>query len=193
MRRAGAIAAVLARVRDEIVVSANGWISRETCAARDREENFTMLGSMGLAAPIALGIALARPQRRVVVLDGDGNLLMTLGTLAMVAAQRPAGFLHVVLDNERYGSTGGQRSLSETVALDELARAAGYAHVRRAADPDHLDDAVAELLRADGPAFLLVKVAPEADGDAPRVPHEPEAIAERVRAALAAPAVAASR
>jgi thiamine pyrophosphate-dependent acetolactate synthase large subunit-like protein len=192
MRRADAIAAVLARVRDEIVVSANGWISREACAASDRGANFYMLGSMGLAAPIALGVALAQPQRRVVVLDGDGNLLMTLGTLAMIAQQRPAGFLHVVLDNERYGSTGGQRSLTTTLALDDLARAAGYAHVRRAAGADELDEAVAELLRADGPAFLLVKVASEADGDAPRVPHEPEAIAERVRTALGAQAAVAT-
>jgi sulfopyruvate decarboxylase subunit beta len=191
MRRADAVATVLARVRDEVVVSANGWISREACAARDREANFYMLGSMGLAAPIGLGIALAQPARRIVVLDGDGNLLMTLGTLAMIAAQHPARFLHVVLDNERYGSTGGQRSLSETVALDELARATGYAHVRRTADADELDDAVAELLQANGPAFLLVKVAPEADGDAPRVPHAPETIAERVRAALGADAIAA--
>jgi len=186
MRRADAIATVLARVRDEVVVSANGWISREACAAADRRENFAMLGSMGLAAPIALGIALTRPERRVVVLDGDGNLLMTLGTLAMIAHERPANFVHVVLDNERYGSTGGQRSLSAAVALDGLARAAGYADVRRAEGADELDDAVAELLRADGPSFLLVKVAPDADGDAPRVPHEPEEIAERVRSALAA-------
>ena len=186
MRRADAIAAVLARVRDHVVVSANGWISREACAARDRDENFYMLGSMGLAAPIGLGIALAQPERGVVVLDGDGNLLMALGALALVAAQRPARFLHVVLDNERYGSTGGQRSLSETVALDDLARAAGYAHVLRAGDGRTLDDAVEDLLRAHGPAFLLVKVAPEADGDAPRVPHEPQEIARRVHAVLAA-------
>lgn len=188
MRRAEAIAAVLARVRDRAVVSANGWISREACAANDRAGNFYMLGSMGLAAPIALGVALAQPERGAVVLDGDGNLLMTLGTLAMIAEQRPARFLHVVLDNELYGSTGGQRSLSATVALDQLARAAGYAHVRRVHDTAALDRAVDELLRADGPAFLLVKVAPEADGDAPRVPHDPVAIAERVREFLAVPA-----
>jgi thiamine pyrophosphate-dependent acetolactate synthase large subunit-like protein len=190
MRRADAIATVLARVDDEIVVTANGWISREACAASDRAETFSMLGSMGLAAAIGLGVALAQPERRVVVLDGDGNLLMALGILAMIGAQKPANLVHVVLDNERYGSTGGQRSLSETVALDALALAAGYAHVRRVDEPDGLDDAAVALLGARGPSFLLVKVAPEADGDAPRVPHEPAAIAERVRAALAARPVA---
>ena len=186
MRRADAVAAAMARLGDELVVSANGWISREACAARDRAENFYMLGSMGLAAPIALGLALAQPRRRAVVLDGDGNLLMTLGVLAMIGDRRPPNFLHVVFDNEVYGSTGGQRSASASVDLDALARAAGYADVRRAATAEELDAALDALLAGQGPAFLLVKVLPEADGSAPRVPHEPPAIAARLRWAVAA-------
>jgi len=80
MRRGEAITMILGQIRDELVVAANGWISRETCAAHDRAENFYMLGSMGLASSIGLGLALAQPERRVVVFDGDGNLLMALGT-----------------------------------------------------------------------------------------------------------------
>jgi sulfopyruvate decarboxylase subunit beta len=184
MRRADAIAAVVRRLRDELVVAANGWISRETCAARDRREHFYMLGSMGLAAPIGLGLALARADRRVVVFDGDGNLLMTLGTLAMVAELAPPNFLHIVFDNEMYGSTGGQRSISTHVPLDAMARAAGYLHVHRACDPAALESSLTALLEQRGPSFLLVKVTPEADGEAPRVPHEPEEIAARVRSTL---------
>ncbi|MEA2490809.1 MAG: sulfopyruvate decarboxylase subunit beta [Acidobacteriota bacterium] len=183
IHRADAIAAILARLGDALVVTANGWISREACAARDRPENFYMLGSMGLASSIGLGLALTNPTRRVVVLDGDGNLLMALGTLAMIADQRPGNLVHVVLDNERYGSTGGQRSLSAHVDLAALAHAAGYAHVRLIhglLDGGVLD----EILASHGPSFLLIKVAPTADGDAPRVPHEPEAIARRFRAAV---------
>lgn len=180
--RSEAIAAVLERAGDALVVTANGWISREACAARDRDENFYMLGSMGLASSIGLGVALTRPQRRVIVLDGDGNLLMALGSLAMVADQQPRNFVHVVLDNEIYGSTGGQRSLSTTVDLDALARAAGYPSVRRIGDLAELEDA----LTAQGPVFVLVKVAPVPHGDAPRVPHAPEAIAKRFRAAVEA-------
>lgn len=179
--RSDAIAAVLERAGDALVVTANGWISREACAAHDRDGNFYMLGSMGLASSIGLGVALTRPERRVIVLDGDGNLLMALGTLAMVADQQPRNFVHVVLDNEMYGSTGGQRSLSATVDLDELARAAGYASVRRIGDLAELEDALA----AQGPVFLLIKVAPVPHGEAPRVPHAPEAIAKRFRAAVA--------
>jgi sulfopyruvate decarboxylase subunit beta len=185
MRRSQAIAIVLERLHHELVVAANGWISRETCAARDRAENFYMLGSMGLASSIGLGLALTQPERRVVVFDGDGNLLMALGTLAMVAERRPTNFLHIVFDNEVYGSTGGQRSLSAQVALDAVAQAAGYAHVVRVVDAVELGAAVNELLEATGPSFILIKVVPEADGDAPRVPHEPEWIAGRLRDAIA--------
>jgi len=184
MRRAEAIARAVAALDDDIVVTANGWIGRETCAAADRPEHFYMLGSMGLAAPIALGIALAQPERRVTIFDGDGNLFMTLGTLAMIAEQRPANLLHVVFDNGVYGSTGGQRSPSQHVALDALALAAGYANVECVMTVEELDVALRQ--RANGPAFLRVKVAAEADGDAPRVPHEPEEIARRVREAIAA-------
>lgn len=185
MRRSEAIAIVLERLRHELVVAANGWISRETCAARDRAENFYMLGSMGMASSIALGLALTQTDRRVVVFDGDGNLLMALGTLAMVAERQPVNFLHIVFDNEVYGSTGGQRSLSAQVALDAMAQAAGYAHVVRVVDAEGLEAALTELLETNGPSFILIKVTPEADGDAPRVPHEPEWIAERLRRTVA--------
>ena len=184
MQRAEAIAAVLSKVSNELVVTANGWISREACAASDRAENFYMLGSMGLASPIALGLALTRPERRVVVFDGDGNLLMTLGTLAMIGDLQPPNFLHIVFDNEVYGSTGAQRSATASVALDALALAAGYPNVRKAVTANELDAAIDALLIATGPAFLLVKVDAAANGTAPRVPHEPEAIAIRLRAAL---------
>jgi sulfopyruvate decarboxylase subunit beta len=173
MRRSEAIARILRSLDDELVVTANGWISREACQAHDRPENFYMLGSMGLASSIGLGVALTNPSRRVIVLDGDGNLMMHLGVLAMIADARPANLVHVVLDNEIYGSTGGQRSLSGKVPLDALARAAGYAHVTSwngSAEPP---------LFEPGPSFVLVKVAKEPDGTAPRVPHDPEEIAAR--------------
>lgn len=189
MRRCDAIATVLARLGDELVVTANGWISREACAAADRAANFYMLGSMGLAAPIALGLALTQPARRAIVFDGDGNLLMTLGTLAMVGDLRPPNFLHIVFDNEVYGSTGGQRSATANIALDALALAAGYVDVRRAVTAEELDGALGALLAGAGPAFLLVKVHAEANGSAPRVPYEPAEIAARVRSAIGHEAV----
>jgi len=185
MRRREAIAAVLGRLDEAaIAVAANGWISREVCAAADRDRNFYMIGSMGLAAAIGLGLALAQPARQVAVLDGDGNALMALGTLAMVAAQRPVNFLHALFDNEVYGSTGAQRSLSAQVPLDAIAAAAGYAQVERATDRPGLDAALDRMLGVAGPSFLLVKVAPEAGGEAPRVPLAPAQVTARLRRAL---------
>lgn len=192
MRRSEAIAKIVRSLTDELVVTANGWISREACLAADRPETFAMLGSMGLASSIGLGLALTNPTRRVVVLDGDGNLMMHLGALAMIAEARPANLVHIVLDNEIYGSTGGQRSLSGTVPLDALARAAGYAQVTRVDSLDQLDAFLggpASLPVAQGPSFILIKVAKEADGSAPRVPHEPEEITNRFVQSLRAVAV----
>lgn len=181
MRRAEATAAVLAALDRELLVAANGMISREAFACRDRPESFYMIGSMGLAAAIGLGVALTRPERRVVVLDGDGNLLMGLGSLAMVGERQPANLLHVVLDNEVYGSTGGQRSISDRIALETVAAAAGYPWVRRVESEEALGDGLREALAARGPALLLVKVSPEDAPGTPRVSHAPEALAERFR------------
>src|SRR5262249_58983528 len=99
---------------------------RAAFGAGDSERSFYMIGSMGLASSIGLGIALARPDLRVVVLDGDGNVLMNLGTLATIAAAAPPNLLHVCFDNSMHASTGGQATISDRVALDAMARAAGY-------------------------------------------------------------------
>ena len=186
LSRARAIDTVLSLLDDELVVTANGMPAREAHAAADRPETFFMIGSMGLAASIGLGLAMARPERRVVVLDAVGNLLMGLGVLAMVAERAPRRFLHVVLDNGAYETTGGQRAVSATVALDRVAAGAGYPHVRCVDDEAGLRAAAEALLRADGPAFLRVKVAPgTADPPPPRIPHPPEEIAARFRRAAA--------
>ena len=180
--RGQAIGAVLGLLTDELVVVCNGFPSREVCAYRDRPENFYMIGSMGLAPAIGLGVALARPRRKVVVFDGDGNVLMALGTLATVGARQPKNFVHIVFDNETYGSTGNQPTLSRTVRLEQVAKAAGYRRVERVRE---LDDAVYEaktMLKEDGPSFLLIKVSELAD-DVGWVEIEPAAMTERFRKA----------
>ncbi|MFQ5839263.1 MAG: thiamine pyrophosphate-dependent enzyme [Candidatus Methylomirabilales bacterium] len=187
MTRAEAIATVVRHLTDELVVAANGFLSRETIQAKDRPENFYMIGSMGLAAPIGLGIALARPERRVVVFDGDGNLLMGLGILPQVAERAPRNFHHIVFDNAAYGSTGNQPTITERVALELIAKAAGYRSAERVCDLASLEAVLPTFFAADGPAFLLVRVTISShDQDAPRVHHPPEAITERFRAAVGA-------
>jgi phosphonopyruvate decarboxylase/sulfopyruvate decarboxylase subunit beta len=178
--RAEAIAAARACLTDEVVVHANGHICRESFAVGDRPGNFYMIGSMGLASAIGLGIALARPARRVVVFDGDGNVLMALGTLAMVAAERPAHFLHLVFDNGTYGSTGGQATVSRQVPLEEVARACGYARVRRVRDEESLE----RVEFSDGPACVVVEVEPTDGAGLPRVEIAPPALARRFAEAI---------
>lgn len=187
MSRAGAIAAAVKRLGGETVIHANGYASRESRAISDREQNFYMLGSMGLASAIGLGLALTSPAQGTVIFDGDGNLLMNLGVLPMVGALAPRRYLHCVFDNGLYGSTGNQRSAAPGVAFDALAAAAGYRTVAVAFDEQEVGDRVAAALRSDGPHFILITVTSEA-ADAPRVEHSPVQIRDRFRASLAAAA-----
>jgi thiamine pyrophosphate-dependent acetolactate synthase large subunit-like protein len=177
-----ALTELLPAIGEAAAVFANGYISRAGFALGDGPGCFYMLGSMGLAAPIGLGLATAQPQRRVVVFDGDGNLLMNLGELATVAALAPRNFVHVVFDNEAYASTGNQPTLSAAVDLAALAAAAGYAHTGRAGDVPSLRAALPAVRDVPGPNFLLVKLERE-DGTAfGRVAIEPAAMTARVRA-----------
>jgi phosphonopyruvate decarboxylase len=181
--RAQGIAAAVKELGDEPVIHANGYICRESCAIDDRPQNFYMIGSMGMASAIGLGLALARPASACVVFDGDGNLLMSLGTLAMVGSLGPRNFVHLVFDNEVYGSTGGQRSPSREVRLDRLARDAGYRTATAVTTADEIALAVRAARAAEGPHFILAKVT-AADTPAPRIPHSPEAIRDRFRRAV---------
>lgn len=171
-------------LKDEPVVCANGYISREFFNVDDRKGNFYMIGSMGLASSIGLGVALARPDKKTIILDGDGNVLMAMGTLAMIAAARPKNLLHLCIDNEVYESTGSQRSLSSAVRLEEVAKAAGYTQALRVTRIEEVKPAFEKLRDAEGPAFLLIKVEPGFDPSFGRVTHTPEEIKNRFMEAL---------
>lgn len=170
-------------VDDQLVIACNGMIGREVFTADDREANFYMIGSMGLGSSIGLGVALSRPGKRVLVLDGDGNVLMGAGALASVAAAAPANFHQVVLDNETHGSTGGQRTVSRQVPLEAMARAAGYRSAERVAAED-LATRLPAFLASEGPAMLLVKVKPGNVKGIARVSYEPPEIAARFARAV---------
>lgn len=184
MTRAEAVALALSLLADDdIVVAADGAISREAYREHDRPRTFYMLGSMGQVASIALGLAMTR-RERVVALDGDGNLLMGFGGLAMVGGLKPPNLHHVVLDNGCYATTGGQPALSRVVDLAAAALGSGYRWARRCHAAGDARDALHSWLAAPGPAFLDLPVE-AADADpAPRVPMTPERMAQRLRAAL---------
>lgn len=181
--RARAIAAVLELLTDQPTIVCNGFPSREAYKIADRPTNFYMIGSMGVAAAIGLGVALSKPTKRVVVLDGDGNVLMGMGTLATVGAMKPKNFIHVVFDNEVYGSTGNQPTLSRVVRLDHVAKAAGYVNVERVIEREDLIYEFKDMLKKDGPSFLLVKVTEQVE-DVDRVMIEPPDMTRRFMKAI---------
>ena len=169
---------------DEPVVHANGFICRESFALKDREANFYMIGSMGLASSIGLGVAICKPEKKVIIIDGDGNVLMALGTLAMIAAEAPKNLIHVVIDNEVYESTGNQRSLSSKVQLEEIAKSSGYKNTLRVEKKDEIKIAFLKLKELPGPNFLLIKVKPCFDPSTGRVTHTPEEFTKRFMQAI---------
>lgn len=183
-----AVDAVLGCLTDrEAVVLANGFVSRDGHAAADRHRSFYMLGSMGLAASIGLGLSLAAPETPVVVLDGDGNLLMGLGVLPMVGSWQPSRFLHLVLDNATYGSTGSQPTLSTSVDFPAMAHASGYRRAAGAHRADDLRRLTAAWLPERGPSLIHVRIDPGEPKPGPRIEIEPPEIARRFAAALAEP------
>jgi len=184
MIRADAVAQVAAALApDALVVACNGMIGRELYTRADAPTRFYMIGSMGLASSIGLGVALVQPSRTVVVFDGDGNVLMNFGGLASVAAARPGNFHHIVFDNAAHGSTGNQRTISDRVPLEEVARAAGYRRTARVGNADELRNELASWFDAPGPSMLLVTVDRLNVAGIGRVEPAPPAIAARFRAA----------
>jgi thiamine pyrophosphate-dependent acetolactate synthase large subunit-like protein len=168
---------------DELIVSANGSISRELHAAGHRAGNFYMLGSMGQASSIAVGIALSQPRRKVIALDGDGNLIMNLGILATIGELKPANLLHIVLDNGVYNTTGGQPTSAGAVDLGKVAKAAGYRSVGTASNRSALRRAARRMLKGRGPSMLVVKVRPGPNPGLERIKLTPEQMKRQFRRA----------
>ncbi len=151
---------VLARhIKEEAVVatysSAVDWVG-----VAPRVLNYTSIGAMGLDSSHGLGLALGRPDRRVIVLQGDGSLLMNLGSLVTIAAVAPKNFVHLVAHNETYEANGGHPIPSPKVDFAGLAKAAGYAAVYDFADLDVFTQQVAHVLEQDGPVFATLHVEP---------------------------------
>jgi sulfopyruvate decarboxylase subunit beta len=181
--RAQAMAALLELLTDQPVVVCNGFPSREAQKIADRPTHFYMIGSMGNASAIALGVALAKPNKHVIAFDGDGNVLMGMGTLATVGALKPKNFIHVVFDNEVYGTTGNQPTISNVVPLEKVAKAAGYVNAVRVLDREDLVYEFKDLLKKDGPSMLLVKVN-EFQEEADRILLDPPDITSRFMKAI---------
>lgn len=161
MHRADLMRRLVARLAGgEAVVAGIGNTNFDLWAAGHRARNFYMLGSMGLAVPIALGVALAQPDRKVFALEGDGSLLMQLGCLCTVAALSPPNLSVLVFDNGAYQITGGQRTPAAAAGADlmAVARGCGLPHAAWAADEADFERALDHCLAAAGPHVVGLKL-----------------------------------
>jgi phosphonopyruvate decarboxylase len=163
----------------DALLATTGYTGRELYALGDEERQLYMVGSMGCVSSLALGVALCRPARRVVAIDGDGAALMRLGALATIGHEAPPNLVHVLLDNGCHESTGGQATAAASVDFARIAAACGYRRVVRAATPDAVAAAVADP--APGPTFVAVRIRPGTSANLPRPTVTPEAVAERMR------------
>ena len=146
-----------------LIVTGLGSPTYDVHAAGDRDDNYYLWGAMGGAALVGLGLAQARPDRRVMVITGDGEQLMAFGALATIAVARPKNLDVIVLDNQHFGETGMQQSHTASgIALDRIAAAAGFTETGEARTLDEVAD-LAERLRgkADGPRLFVLRIAAE--------------------------------
>ncbi len=185
MTRAEATALLVRRLHDHAVIVSLGHPAYDLHAAGDRPENFYTWGSMGLTSSIALGVAMARPDRPVVAVDGDGSLLMNLGSLATIGCCRPPNLLVVVWDNEAYGTTGGQPTATARGAdLAQAAASMGIASVK-AQTAEQFGRALDQAASRRETTVIVVKVEESAPQGKP--PLDCVYIKQRFMAAIGAP------
>jgi thiamine pyrophosphate-dependent acetolactate synthase large subunit-like protein len=186
MNRFDLTSRLLAKLRhDEAVIGGIGNTNFDLWAAGHRPQNFYMLGSMGLAFPIALGVALAQPKRGVFALEGDGSLLMQLGCLSTIAALKPPNLHLIVMDNGIYQITGAQPTPAANVSdMVAIAVGCGLSNSAWAADEDDFERLVEKSLSLSGPSLIGVRIDDQAGVGTTR--RDPVQIRERFMLGLGA-------
>lgn len=183
MKRYDAIKKIVETVDDELIVSNIGFPSRELYGIKDRKETFYMSGSMGMATPIALGLAVALEtqgcNRKVIAIDGDGSVLMNFGELVTIYAQDPKNLIIALIDNEAYGSTGSQRTYAADINISKIAESIGFKevfYIDATETTDEID--MSKYKDMKGPIFIQIKVKP-GNSDAPIIDLTPSQIKNR--------------
>ena len=150
MARREAITDIMNSIDNEIVICNIGFPSRELYDIKDRDENFYMIGSMGLASSIGFGLAMARPDKDIVVIDGDGSLLMNMGSLVTIFANNPSNITWIVIDNGAYGSTGNQDTYAQVIDLCDIAKSVGFKNSYKFEDVD-----LKEIINDENSSFIV--------------------------------------
>ncbi len=158
MIRKEAIGIISKYAKNNPIVSANGFISRDLFESLDKESNFYMIGSMGLASSIGLGVALKNPQKTVFIFDGDGNILMNLGSLVTIGSLQPKNLIHVIFDNSVHESTGGQPTNISKINFEKICAAANY-KIFRITTKLKLIQSLKNLKKLSGPILLHIEIS----------------------------------
>lgn len=166
MMREEAIEIILENLnKDVITVSTTGKTSREIFETRERnnethEKDFLTVGSMGHCSSIALGIAIAKKEKKVICIDGDGSIIMHAGSMSTIGELAPANFYHILINNKVHESVGGQKTAAENINFPQFALASGYNNAFVAINPKTLKDQLSKFFKVPGPNFLEIIVKP---------------------------------
>jgi len=155
--RKEAISTVVEKIGNHPIISANGFISRDLFEACDKNSNFYMIGSMGLASSIGLGVALKKTKKKIFVFDGDGNILMNIGSLITIGTTKPKNLVHVIFDNSSHESTGGQPTVTNKTQLSKIAKSVNY-KVFQAKTKNQLVKILKKIKLVPGPIMVIVKI-----------------------------------
>ncbi|MDB4840793.1 thiamine pyrophosphate-dependent enzyme [Nitrosopumilus sp.] len=157
MNRKTSMEIICQEIKNEIIISANGFLSRDLFNTFEKPSNFYMLGSMGLASSIGLGIAIKNPKKKIFVFDGDGNILMNLGSLTTIGNLKPKNLIHIVFDNNSHESTGGQPTTTNKIQLDKIAQVVNY-KIFKVENELQLSSIMKRIKKMVGPIMILIKI-----------------------------------
>ncbi len=172
---------------DALTVTCLGNASYLWARVRDRPENFYIEDAMGLALPLALGLAVSQPGRKVVGVEGDGGLLMHMGALITAGAVAPGNLTVLLMNNRVHAASGGQPLTNQNLNLADLARSAGWARTENVGDPEGFRSAFLSAIEGDGPSFLALAVKPDVQVVEPPRPLDPVVTKQRFMEAIGAP------
>lgn len=173
MFRRDAIENIMKNIDDELIICNIGVPSKELYAVKDRDRNFYMIGSMGLASSIGLGLAISQENKKIIVIDGDGSLLMNLGSLITTCVQNPKNLTWIVINNGAYGSTGNQDTYAQNVDILEIAKSVGFIDAYNFQDID-----LKEIINNNKCSFINYTVQ-AGNSPAPNIDLTPIEIKER--------------
>jgi len=164
---------------EEIIVSSTGFISREVYEYResrkkDHYKSFYNIGSMGCASSIGLSIALQKPNKRVIILDGDGAAIMQMGTFSTIGKYCPSNYVHIIFDNSAHESTGGQPTNSDAIDFTKIALACNYKSAKIIKTKPELKKAIPEIKEQKGPLLVMIKIQKKTKLDLKRPEKTPK-------------------